>query len=54
FADQYARLVFDRALHDELLNEVVAADPAGPGLTLINTVAQRRAKQLLDSADDYF
>lgn len=54
FADQYARLVFDRDLHDELLKEVLAADPAGPGLTLINTVAQRRAKQLLDSADDYF
>lgn len=54
FADQYARLMFDRVLHDELLEEVVSADPIAPGLTLINTVAQRRAKQLLDSADDYF
>ena len=54
FADQYARLVFDRELHDALLSEVLQADPADPGLTLINTVAQRRARQLLDSADEYF
>ena len=54
FADQYARLLFDRELHDQLLEEVLAADPAVPGLTLINTVAQRRARELLDSADAYF
>jgi hypothetical protein len=54
YADQYARLLFDRELHDRLLMEVVAADPQGPGLTLINTVAQRRAQELLDTADDYF
>ncbi len=54
FAEQYARLMFDRELHDRLLREVLAADPAVPGLTLINTVAQRRAKELLDSADEYF
>lgn len=54
FADQYARLLFDRELHDQLLNEVVTADPIAPGLTLINTVAQRRAHELLDSADAYF
>ena len=54
FADQYARLVFDRELHDALLTEVMQADPADPGLTLINTVAQRRARLLLDSADEYF
>jgi len=54
YADQYARLVFDRDLHDKLLNEVVSADPNVPGLTLINTVAQRRARELLESADAYF
>ncbi|MEM8768470.1 MAG: TRAP transporter TatT component family protein [Pseudomonadota bacterium] len=54
FADQYARLLFDRELHDQLLEDVLAADPAVPGLTLINTVAQRRAQDLLDSADAYF
>jgi hypothetical protein len=54
FADQYARLLFDRDLHDQLLMEVMASDPAAPGLTLINTVAQRRAQELLDTADAYF
>lgn len=54
FASQYARLVFNRELHDQLLNQVLAADPAIPGLTLINTVAQQQATQLLDTADAYF
>ncbi len=54
FARYYARLVFDRPLHDQLLDEVVAADPAAPRLTLSNTLAQDEARQLLADADDYF
>ncbi len=54
FAESYARLVFDRALHDRLLQEVLAAAPTAPGLTLMNTIAQERAGELLASADDYF
>lgn len=54
FAENYARLVFDRELHDRLLSEVIAADPKAPGLTLINTVAQVRARKLMESADEYF
>lgn len=54
FAEHYARLVFDRDLHDRLLEDVLAAEPRLPGLTLINVVAQRRAAELLESADDYF
>ena len=54
FAEQYARLLFDRELHDALLNEVLAADPAAPGLTLMNTIAKEQARALLDSADGYF
>ena len=54
YAQFYARLVFDQALHDKLLNEVLAADPVAPKLTLINTLARRRAKALLDSGKDYF
>ena len=54
FAEQYARLVFDRALHDELLNEVLAAEVDAPDLILLNAVAKRRAQSLLDSADAYF
>ena len=54
YAEHYARLVFDRDLHDKLLNEVLAADPHAPGLTLINVLAQQRARKLLDSGKDYF
>ena len=54
YAQKYARLVFDRDLHDRLLNEVLAADPDVNGLTLQNTYAQKQARQLLASADDYF
>ena len=54
FADQYARMVYDRPLHDRLLGEVLAADDDLPDLRLMNAVARRRAQELLDSADDYF
>lgn len=54
FAESYARLMFDRELHDNLLNEVIASDPVEPGLTLINVLAIERANKLLISADDYF
>ena len=54
FAEFYARLVFDQQLHDRLLNEVLAADPRAPGLTLTNTLAQDRARKLLESGKDYF
>ncbi len=54
YARKYARLLFDRNLHDTLLNEVVNTDPVQPELTLINTVAQQQAKILLKTADDYF
>jgi hypothetical protein len=53
-ARSYARLVYDRELHDRVLNEVLQADPVAPGLTLLNVLAQRDARALLDSADDYF
>jgi hypothetical protein len=52
FASQYARLVFDRPLHDGLLREVIDADPKVRGYTLTNTMAQDRAAELL--ADEYF
>jgi len=54
FARQYARLMFDRKLHDRLLYEVLKADPNFPGYTLINTLARQEAQELLDSADSYF
>ena len=54
YARRYARLTFNRELHDRLLQEVLAADPVQPGLTLSNVLAQRQAKELLESAADYF
>jgi hypothetical protein len=54
YADRYARLVFDRDLHDRLLQEVLAADPRISGYTLTNMFARRRAQELLDDADEYF
>lgn len=54
FADNYARLIFDRELHDRLLGEVLETDIRAPGLTLMNAIAQERARELLESADDYF
>lgn len=54
FADQYARLVFDRELHDHLLNEVLVTDPHVAGLTLMNVIARQQAAELLESADAYF
>ncbi len=54
YAQFYARLVFNQKLHDKLLNEVLAADPVAPRLTLINILAKRKAKALLASGKDYF
>lgn len=54
YAQYYARLVFDQELHDRLLNEVVAAAPEAPRMTLMNVLAQQRAKALLASGKDYF
>ncbi|MCK5835620.1 MAG: hypothetical protein KAH09_00010 [Desulfobacula sp.] len=54
FAKLYAKMMFDRELHDKLLNEVMDTDPAVPGYILINTYAKKLARQLLNEADDYF
>jgi hypothetical protein len=54
FARGYARLLYDRELHDQLLNEVLAAEVEQPDLTLFNILAREQAEILLLSADDYF
>jgi hypothetical protein len=54
YARHYARLMFDRELHDRLLNEVIEAQPDIPGYALSNALAQQKARELLDSAEDYF
>jgi uncharacterized protein YceK len=54
YAQYFARLVFDQALHDRLLGEVLAAPVAAKDLTLSNQIAKTRAQALLDSGKDYF
>lgn len=54
YARGYAKLLYDRDLHDRLLNEVLDADPYVDGLTLTNIMAQDDARRMLDDADDYF
>ncbi len=54
FAEYYARLIYDRELHDRLLGEVLQMPVDAPGLTLMNSLAKRRARVLLESAEDYF
>lgn len=54
YAEKYAKLIFNKELHDKLLNEVLTADPVALNLTLMNTLAQTKAKELLAASDDYF
>ena len=54
YARRYARITYNRPLHDRLLQEVLDADAVAPGLTLSNVLAKRQASELLKSADSYF
>jgi len=55
YADNYARRALDKDLFVSTLNKVLEA-PADclPELTLLNTVAKQKAKELLRNADEYF
>ncbi len=54
YARFYARTLYERELHDKLLQEVLEADPTVGVSTLLNVMAQDEAKRLLESADEYF
>ncbi|HID48071.1 MAG TPA: hypothetical protein EYP40_00390 [Chromatiales bacterium] len=54
YATRYAKMMFDRDLHDRLLREVIEADPVAPDMTLLNMLARKQARQALAEADDYF
>ena len=54
YARYYARALYDRELHDSLLEQVLKTQPEQRGYTLFNTLAQEDAKELLATADDYF
>lgn len=54
YAQVFARMMFDRKLHDSLLNQVLKSDIHHPGFVLSNTIAQQEARKLLNSAEEYF
>ena len=54
YAERYARMNFDRELHDKLLREVIESDASTSNQILINTIAKQKAAELLLDADDYF
>ncbi len=54
FAEKYARLLFDRELHDELLNQVMESKLKSPKFALGNVLAKQKAAELLKSAEAYF
>ena len=54
FAKGYAKLLYDRELHDRLIGEVLESDPNVDGMTLTNVLAQQEALRLQAEANDYF
>ena len=53
YAATYARMVFDRELHDRLLEEVISFDlDQAPDNRLSNQIARQRARDLLE--EDFF
>lgn len=57
FAKSYAKLVYDKALFFSLLNKVLESPvDTEPDLILINTLAQRQAREAIQQAieDEYF
>ncbi len=54
YAEYYARLMFEQELHDRLLNQALSSDVDEPGLTLINTLAKKRAAMLLEQSSEFF
>jgi hypothetical protein len=55
YADHYARKTFDRELFVATLQRVLETPVDKiPQLTLLNTVAHKKAKELIEQVDDYF
>ena len=54
YAQQYARMMFDQELHDELLQSVIESNPEVENLWLQNVYAQKQAAVLLAESVEYF
>jgi hypothetical protein len=53
-AENYARMVFNQELHDQLLQSVLSDPAESPGLTLINNLAKQQASILLAESSYFF
>jgi|TARA_B100000073_G_scaffold86979_1_gene67737 hypothetical protein len=54
YALSYARPLYDRELHDKLLQEVISSNPVKKNYTLLNVIAKEQASSMLEDADEYF
>jgi hypothetical protein len=54
FAEYYARYTLDRDLFEKTLRDAVERPTSTPALRLMNEAARKRARGLLDRADDWF
>ena len=54
YAKGYAKLLYERELHDELVQDVLNGNPYADGFTLMNVLAQEEALQMQAEANDYF
>jgi len=54
YAKSYAIGTYDKPLFDRLISEILEANPHEPGLTLLNVLAQKQAKELAASAANIF
>ena len=54
YAEKYARLVFDKELHDRLLIKLLNSTNNDSDNMLINIIAKSKAKILLEGSNDYF
>jgi tetratricopeptide (TPR) repeat protein len=54
YAKGYAKTLYERELHDQLVGEVLTASPYVDGYTLLNVLAQEDAARMALEADDYF
>lgn len=54
YAKGYAKLLYERELHDQLVQDVLNGDPHADGYTLMNVLAQEEALRLQAEANDYF
>jgi len=54
YAEYYARLTFNKALHQKLVSDVLSTTESPDKFLLINALAIQKAKALQASAKDYF